>query len=89
MSAQADPAPTVSGTTSPSAAAPSDGPRVVYDRPPPGLARGTWSAPAWLVIGLGLVVVGAIIAFFVMRHRRDKAPDSTLGPQSVPPSSRQ
>jgi len=79
-------APSPSATTSPGS--PSDGPNVVYERPPPGLARGTWSAPAWVVVLLGVALVGAIVAFFVIRHRRDKAPDSTLGPPSVPPSSR-
>lgn len=61
---------------------------MVYERPPPGLARGKLAAPAWVVVLLGLALVAAIVAFFVMRHRRDKAPDSTLGPPSVPPSSR-
>ena len=78
--------PTASAGSSPSPSP--GGPTVVYERPPPGLARGKLAAPAWVVVVLGLVLVAAIVAFFVMRHRRDKAPDSTLGPPSVPPSSR-
>ncbi len=43
-----------------------------YDRPPPGLAQGKFAAPAWLIASIGLAIVLGVVAFFVMRNRRDK-----------------
>ncbi|MEJ7728817.1 MAG: hypothetical protein WKG00_06345 [Polyangiaceae bacterium] len=49
------------------------------ERPPEGLARGRWEAPAWAIVGLGLALLGAAVAFWVMRARRVRprtGPDS-------------
>jgi hypothetical protein len=48
--------------------------RVVVERPPPGLARGKYAAPAWAIAVLGgtLVVLGVaylIWRFLGLRHR--------------------
>ena len=81
--------PSAATTTPSSGPAPTGrGPVVVYERPPPGMAQGLWSVPAWAVIAAGAVVIIGIVAFFVSRHRRDKAPDSSIAPSSIPPSSR-
>lgn len=43
-----------------------------YDRPPAGLAQGKFAAPAWLIAAIGLAIVLGVMAFFIMRRRRDK-----------------
>lgn len=82
-------------TTTPtaSAAAPAPtatGPSYVVERPPPGLARGRYPVPAWLVATLAAVMVAAIVAFFVIRRRRARRGRryESVAPTSVPPSSR-
>jgi hypothetical protein len=80
-----DAAPTASATAT---AAPGTGPRIVYERPDSGLGKGMLAVPAWAVIAIGLAAIAGIVAFFVARHRRERAPDSSVAPQSVPPSSR-
>jgi hypothetical protein len=44
--------------------------RVVVERPPPGLARGKYASPAWMIGVLGGVVVLAGLAYFLWRLRR-------------------
>jgi hypothetical protein len=49
------------------------------ERPPEGLARGRWEAPAWAIVALGVVLVAGAVAFWVVRARRARArtgPDS-------------
>lgn len=41
-----------------------------WDRPPEGLARGRFAAPAWLVALLGVAVFVGAIAWLVVRARR-------------------
>jgi hypothetical protein len=45
------------------------GPRTVIERPPPGLARGRYPVPAWVVSALGAVVVLAGIVYLARRWR--------------------
>jgi len=52
------------------------------ERPPEGLARGRWEAPAWAIVLLGVAVLAAAVAFWVMRVRRARpqpGPDSRAG----------
>ena len=42
----------------------------VVERPPEGIARGPLSAPAWVVIGLGVVAVVIGLTTFVRRMTR-------------------
>ena len=62
------------GTSSatPGALSTTSSPAPQYDRPPPGLAQGRLAAPAWLIASIGLAIVLGVVAFFVMRSRRDK-----------------
>lgn len=41
-----------------------------YDRPPEGLARGRFQAPAFVIIALGAVVVVAAIVYLGLKLRR-------------------
>jgi hypothetical protein len=41
--------------------------RLVVERPPPGLARGKYPAPAWGVATLGAIVVLAGLAYLARR----------------------
>ncbi len=43
---------------------------VAYVRPPPGLARGEHDAPGWVVGSAALGLMGFVVGFFVIRHRR-------------------
>jgi hypothetical protein len=43
------------------------GPTTVIERPPPGLARGHYSVPAWAVATLGVAVLLTGIAYFAWR----------------------
>ena len=46
---------------------------VVVERPPPGLARGTYPLPAWAIGLVGAAVVLAGLVYVVMRfYRRHK-----------------
>ncbi len=58
--------------------------------PPPGLARGRYDVPGWVVgvVAGGLLVV--VVAFFVFRHRRAKKRSGyeSVAPPSGPMSSR-
>jgi hypothetical protein len=68
----------------PAMSPPEPAPSAVVVRPPEGLARGQYAAPAW-AIGLGAAVLfAAALAFFVVRHRRAKHKKSyeSLAPQS-------
>ncbi len=42
-------------------------PRVIVERPPPGLARGKYAWPPWAIGTLGGVVIALAIAYFVWR----------------------
>ena len=45
--------------------------RTVIERPPPGLARGRYPAPAWAVLTLGAaVLLGALLYLAWRLHRR-------------------
>lgn len=50
------------------------GPRTVIERPPPGLARGKYPVPAWVVLALGATVVLVGVAYFVRRLLRRGKP---------------
>ncbi len=41
-----------------------------YDRPPEGLQRGRYPAPAWAIAALGAAVVLGALIFVVWRARR-------------------
>ena len=43
------------------------GPRTVIERPPPGLARGKYPVPAWVVSTLGAAVVLVGLAYLARR----------------------
>jgi hypothetical protein len=43
--------------------------RTVIERPPPGLARGRYPAPAWVVLGLGAALVFGALVYFGWRVR--------------------
>jgi hypothetical protein len=43
------------------------GERLVVERPPPGLARGKYPAPAWVVATLGAIVILAGLAYLARR----------------------
>jgi hypothetical protein len=47
---------------------------VTYERPPEGLARGRYPAPAWVILVLAAVVLLAGIVFLVVRARQPKSP---------------
>jgi len=47
---------------------------VTYDRPPEGLARGRYPAPAWVILALAATVVIAGIVFLIVRARQPKTP---------------
>ncbi len=67
---------------SPPEAAPA--PSTIVVRPPEGLARGQFAAPPWAIgAGAGVLLI-AVAAFFVARHRRAKRQKSyeSLAPQS-------
>jgi hypothetical protein len=44
--------------------------RTVIERPPAGLARGRYPAPAWVVSTLGAAIVVAALYYLVWRLRR-------------------
>lgn len=46
--------------------------RIVVERPPPGLARGKYSWPAWGigVLGSGIVIVALVYFIWLARRRR-------------------
>jgi hypothetical protein len=48
--------------------------RTVVERPPPGLARGKYSVPAWAVVGLGAAILAAGIAYLGWRLVRRAKP---------------
>jgi hypothetical protein len=75
----AQPATSATAAPAPSTSAP------VYERPPPGLARGRYPAPAWLVAALGGALFVAVVAFLVLRGRRARRKRSE---SLAPPSSR-
>ena len=45
------------------------GPRTVIERPPPGLARGRYPVPAWVVSTLGAAVVLSGLLYLARRFR--------------------
>ena len=49
------------------------------DRPPEGLARGRWQAPAWVIAVLAAAVAVAAIAFVIGRARRAGRAQSRSG----------
>ena len=83
-------------TTEPAAApaaptaGPASAPSAQIDRPPPGLAQGRFAAPPWLVAGVALAILLAVVAYFVARHRRARRARAyeSVAPQSTPHSSR-
>jgi hypothetical protein len=48
------------------------GPRIVIERPPPGLARGKYAWPAWGIATVGGAVIALAIAYFVWRYLRSR-----------------
>lgn len=47
---------------------------VTYERPPEGLARGRYPAPAWVILVLAAAVVLAGVVFLIVRARQPKSP---------------
>ena len=47
-----------------------EAPRTVIERPPPGLARGRYDAPAWAVLALGAALTLGAVFYFAWRLRR-------------------
>ncbi len=45
---------------------------VLVERPPPGLARGKYSAPAWVVASLGAALLLGALAYVIRRFVRIK-----------------
>ncbi len=43
--------------------------RTVIERPPPGLSRGRYPAPAWAVLALGAALVLGALVYFGWRAR--------------------
>jgi hypothetical protein len=79
--------------TAPAATVPPPAPAgttYVVERPPPGIARGQYPVPPWVVAILALLLVAGIVAYFVLRHRRAQRARryESVAPISVPPSSR-
>jgi hypothetical protein len=61
------------------------GTQVEKERPPEGLARGRYEAPAWLIAALGGVIAFGALAFLIARFvRRSRAARGDF----VPPSKR-
>ena len=50
-------------------AAPAGSSRMIVERPPTGLAQGTYAWPAWGIAVAGLVVVALAVVYLVMRAR--------------------
>ncbi|MFO0592252.1 MAG: hypothetical protein U0441_32205 [Polyangiaceae bacterium] len=48
--------------------------QVTYERPPEGMSRGRFPAPAWAIIVLATVVVIASVVFLILRARAPKPP---------------
>lgn len=44
--------------------------RTVIERPPPGLARGRYPAPAWVVLACGAALLAGTFLYLVWRLRR-------------------
>jgi heme/copper-type cytochrome/quinol oxidase subunit 2 len=57
-------------------------------RPPTELGQGRYAVPAWLVGVAAAALVVAVVAFFVVRHRRARRSASydTVAPHSGPRS---
>jgi len=72
MSAEAAPGPRTSAA--PPLTGASAAPTLVEERPPPGLGRGSYAGPAWLVALLATVAAALLIGFYVRHFRRRKAP---------------
>lgn len=49
-------------------------PRVVIERPPPGLERGKQSAPAWAVALLGALALLLVLGFYGRKLVRRRTP---------------
>jgi hypothetical protein len=62
------------GGTSTGVTTPPAGPRVVVERPPPGLARGKYAFPAWGIGILGSVIVllGLVYVGWRIRQRKQR-----------------
>jgi hypothetical protein len=45
-------------------------PRMIEERPPPGLARGKYAWPGWAIGALGCVVVAFALFFIVSRLKK-------------------
>ncbi|MEB2311576.1 MAG: hypothetical protein OZ921_18075 [Sorangiineae bacterium] len=61
------------GDPAPVASAPEAAPRIIVERPPPGLARGEYAWPAWGIALVGGSVVAIGVGWMVVRwirHRR-------------------
>ena len=71
-------------------AAPPSTPSAQVERPPAGLAQGRFAAPPWLIGTVAVALFLAVIAYFVVRHRRAKRVRAyeSVAPQSTPQSSR-
>jgi len=59
------------GTLPPSHSAAPGG--FVVERPPPGLARGKYPAPAWAIAVLGAALVLCTVVYFALRFRKTRS----------------
>ncbi|MFO7178939.1 MAG: hypothetical protein DIU78_009595 [Pseudomonadota bacterium] len=57
----------MAGPDAPNSALAAPAPTVIVERPPPGLARGKYPGPAWLVVLLAVLAVSIAGAFYVRR----------------------
>ncbi len=58
--------------------------QVTYERPPEGLSRGRYPAPAWVILVLAAVVVVASVAFLIARARAPKPAVEVFKPGDAP-----
>lgn len=63
---------------------------VAYVEPPPGMARGQYQTPAWIVGLAAVALVMLVVMFFLFRHRRAQRRRvyESVAPSSGPMSSR-
>ncbi len=75
MSGEAAPGPrTQAASAAPPLAVASATPTLVVERPPPGLGRGRYAGPFWLLALLAFVAGALTLGFYVRQFRRRNAP---------------
>ncbi|WP_437630941.1 hypothetical protein [Sorangium sp. So ce854] len=56
--------------------------QIEVERPPPGLQRGKYPAPPWVILAVGAAVVLGAVAFLIWRARRAFRARARGGPRS-------